>query len=327
MSRGLWFSMNARTRRSLTLLWTALFLFSLALQSVTLATPTSVLAVHDEGVFELDGNALEQRQRRRRLGRRVRRHRRRLRIRLHDRRRRCRRQHAHRWWLQGRHRYPAVAAHQRHRPGQERHRACVRCRVHRGSRQRSPRVLRSRSLRAERCGAGRVLVPPTTPTDPRAAAAWARPTRSATSSCRSTSRTAAPTRSPACTNGPLRASTSSRAAPPVRRPARTTTGARSRTPRIATPPGRSTQSRAPTTCTSRRHFLEGGINMTDLGLDDSCFSTFLAETRSVRRPRTRRSPTSPTGPSRFAPRPTSRPRSRTTRARARVWSRSTPVSP
>ena len=59
MSRGLWFSMNARTRRSLTLLWTALFLFSLALQSVTLATPTSVLAVHDEGVFELDGNALD----------------------------------------------------------------------------------------------------------------------------------------------------------------------------------------------------------------------------------------------------------------------------
>ena len=35
MSRGLWFSMNARTRRSLTLLWTALFLFSLALQSVS----------------------------------------------------------------------------------------------------------------------------------------------------------------------------------------------------------------------------------------------------------------------------------------------------
>src|SRR6185369_12384822 len=34
MSRGLWFAMNARTRKSLTLLWTALFLFSLALQSV-----------------------------------------------------------------------------------------------------------------------------------------------------------------------------------------------------------------------------------------------------------------------------------------------------
>ena len=56
MSRGLWFAMNARTRRSLTLLWTALFLFSLVLQSVQLATPGAVLAVHDEGLFELDGN-------------------------------------------------------------------------------------------------------------------------------------------------------------------------------------------------------------------------------------------------------------------------------
>ncbi len=111
MSRGLWFSMNARTRRSLTLLWTALFLFSLALQSVTLATPTSVLAVHDEGVFELDGNALEQRQRRRRLGRRLRRHRRRLRhpssstdaVGAGD-------NMLHRWRLQGHHRHPALAA-------------------------------------------------------------------------------------------------------------------------------------------------------------------------------------------------------------------------
>ena len=57
MSRGLWFAMNARTRRSLTLLWTALFLFSLALQSVQLATPAPALAAHSEGIFELDGNA------------------------------------------------------------------------------------------------------------------------------------------------------------------------------------------------------------------------------------------------------------------------------
>ena len=57
MSRGLWFAMDARTRRSLTLLWTALFLFSLALQSVQLATPVPALAAHDEGIFELDGNA------------------------------------------------------------------------------------------------------------------------------------------------------------------------------------------------------------------------------------------------------------------------------
>jgi uncharacterized repeat protein (TIGR01451 family)/fimbrial isopeptide formation D2 family protein len=48
--------MSARTRRGLTLLWTALFLFSLVLQYVSFAAPASVLAVHDEGLFELDGN-------------------------------------------------------------------------------------------------------------------------------------------------------------------------------------------------------------------------------------------------------------------------------
>jgi uncharacterized repeat protein (TIGR01451 family)/fimbrial isopeptide formation D2 family protein len=57
MSRGLWFAMNARTRRSLTLLWTALFLFSLALQSVQLASPAPIMAAHDEGIFELEGDA------------------------------------------------------------------------------------------------------------------------------------------------------------------------------------------------------------------------------------------------------------------------------
>jgi uncharacterized repeat protein (TIGR01451 family) len=59
MSRGLWFAMNARTRRSLTLLWAALFLFSLALQSVTLATPVPALAAHLEDIFELDANAVD----------------------------------------------------------------------------------------------------------------------------------------------------------------------------------------------------------------------------------------------------------------------------
>jgi uncharacterized repeat protein (TIGR01451 family) len=51
--------MNARTRRSLTLLWTALFLFSLALQSVQLATPAPALAAHLEDIFELDANAID----------------------------------------------------------------------------------------------------------------------------------------------------------------------------------------------------------------------------------------------------------------------------
>src|SRR5688572_400410 len=59
MSRGLWFAMSARTRRSLTLLWTALFLFSLGLQSVQLATPAPALAAHNEDIFELDGNAVD----------------------------------------------------------------------------------------------------------------------------------------------------------------------------------------------------------------------------------------------------------------------------
>ena len=58
MSRGLWFAMSARTRRGLVLLWTALFLCSLALQSVQLAAPSSVFAVHDEGLFEMDGDAV-----------------------------------------------------------------------------------------------------------------------------------------------------------------------------------------------------------------------------------------------------------------------------
>jgi uncharacterized repeat protein (TIGR01451 family)/fimbrial isopeptide formation D2 family protein len=58
MSRGLWFAMSVRTRRGLVLLWTALFLCSLALQSVQLASPSVALAVHDEGLFEMDGDAV-----------------------------------------------------------------------------------------------------------------------------------------------------------------------------------------------------------------------------------------------------------------------------
>ncbi len=41
-------------------MWTALFLFSLALQSVQLAAPQAALAVHNEGLFEMDGNASDQ---------------------------------------------------------------------------------------------------------------------------------------------------------------------------------------------------------------------------------------------------------------------------
>ena len=56
MSRGLWTFMSARTRRSLTLLWTALFVCSLALQYVQLAAPALTLAADLPDTFELDGN-------------------------------------------------------------------------------------------------------------------------------------------------------------------------------------------------------------------------------------------------------------------------------
>ena len=56
-SRGIWQFMSARTRRSLTLTWTALFVFSLLLQYFSFASASPVLAVHNEGVFELEGNA------------------------------------------------------------------------------------------------------------------------------------------------------------------------------------------------------------------------------------------------------------------------------
>ncbi|HEV8546054.1 MAG TPA: hypothetical protein VGQ64_07150 [Candidatus Limnocylindrales bacterium] len=55
-SRGIWHFMSARTRRSLTLTWTALFVLSLLLQYFSFAMASPALAVHDEGLFELDGN-------------------------------------------------------------------------------------------------------------------------------------------------------------------------------------------------------------------------------------------------------------------------------
>ena len=55
-SRGIWRYMSARTRRSLALTWSALFVLSLVLQYFSFAAAQPVLAVHDEGLFELDGN-------------------------------------------------------------------------------------------------------------------------------------------------------------------------------------------------------------------------------------------------------------------------------
>ncbi|HEY3071603.1 MAG TPA: hypothetical protein VGJ46_02185, partial [Candidatus Limnocylindrales bacterium] len=51
---------SAGTRKSFTLLWVFLFVLSLLLQYARFATPPSVAAVHDLGLFELDGNAVNQ---------------------------------------------------------------------------------------------------------------------------------------------------------------------------------------------------------------------------------------------------------------------------
>jgi hypothetical protein len=57
-SRGLWHFMSARTRRSLALSWSALFVLSLLLQYFSFALASPALAVHDEGLFELDGDTI-----------------------------------------------------------------------------------------------------------------------------------------------------------------------------------------------------------------------------------------------------------------------------
>jgi uncharacterized repeat protein (TIGR01451 family) len=60
MSRGSLLRMRSRTRTSITLSWVVLFVLSLLLQYAQFAAPKSALAVHDLGLFELDGNAVNQ---------------------------------------------------------------------------------------------------------------------------------------------------------------------------------------------------------------------------------------------------------------------------
>ena len=61
MSRGIWWYMSARTRKSLVLFWAALFVFSIALQYANfVVAPAPALAVHEDGTFELDGNAVDE---------------------------------------------------------------------------------------------------------------------------------------------------------------------------------------------------------------------------------------------------------------------------
>jgi uncharacterized repeat protein (TIGR01451 family) len=57
MSRGFVYALGTGARKSLVLLWTAVLLCSLLLQYAVAASPA--LAVHDDGVFQLDGNAID----------------------------------------------------------------------------------------------------------------------------------------------------------------------------------------------------------------------------------------------------------------------------
>jgi uncharacterized repeat protein (TIGR01451 family)/fimbrial isopeptide formation D2 family protein len=59
-SRGFAWSMSDRTRRGMTLSWLVLFVLSILLQYGNLTNPSTTLAVHDDGIFELDGNAIDQ---------------------------------------------------------------------------------------------------------------------------------------------------------------------------------------------------------------------------------------------------------------------------
>jgi uncharacterized repeat protein (TIGR01451 family) len=52
--------MSSRTKRSLALTWTALFVLSLLLQYFSFAVAQPALAAHDVGLFELDGNAVDE---------------------------------------------------------------------------------------------------------------------------------------------------------------------------------------------------------------------------------------------------------------------------
>src|SRR4051794_29571651 len=60
LSRGALRLVSSRTRRGIALSWSVLFILSLLLQYATFALAPAALAVHDDGLFELDGNAVNQ---------------------------------------------------------------------------------------------------------------------------------------------------------------------------------------------------------------------------------------------------------------------------
>ena len=59
VSRGLWHAMSARRRRGVALSWSALFVLSMLLQYFSFALASPVAAVHNDGLFELDKNAVQ----------------------------------------------------------------------------------------------------------------------------------------------------------------------------------------------------------------------------------------------------------------------------
>ena len=61
MKRGSWLKKHGRTRKGLTLVWAALFVFSLLLQSMAFAAPSPTVAAGGLKAgtvqnFEIDGN-------------------------------------------------------------------------------------------------------------------------------------------------------------------------------------------------------------------------------------------------------------------------------
>jgi uncharacterized repeat protein (TIGR01451 family) len=60
LSRGALGLASPRVRRGLALSWSALFVLSLLLQYMAFATAPAALAAHDNGLFELDGNAIDE---------------------------------------------------------------------------------------------------------------------------------------------------------------------------------------------------------------------------------------------------------------------------
>src|SRR6185503_486986 len=60
LSRGALGFASPRVRRGLALSWAALFILSLLLQYASFALAPAALAVHDDGLFELDGNAVSE---------------------------------------------------------------------------------------------------------------------------------------------------------------------------------------------------------------------------------------------------------------------------